>query len=699
MTTTPKPRKPRKKQWASEVARQAHSNTRRRLAREAAERESNRLARARDEINSAARRARDKEANRRMNMVSNGLTPRLRAVMNSWGINLPLSISAAHTIGAHTDFKSITVYHDYRLVPRQDNFFNTPADDITETIVSEEELRQIAAETRGLFYHEVGHNLFTVPFQVLLTAAWKEGFVAPPSILHAVGTEDDGTTPTTWGGTRYGQMQQAWNVLEDQRMEAALVEDSPHIASYLTVLVMRNIVSHSSGNGAGSWALAAGRYYLPEAVRSSARTLWDSTVWSASDVEDTIAAYMVATTASDMVKQVLRMHDILGDMSIRQADSHGQFARADKTSTENAQEKISQVGQQAQQSVPSKEQEQGQSSASESSSDSDSDDGQADGNSNDSDSNSTSNSSQASTGAGSGDDFDSDSDNYWNRRNAMSDLREALQDAVSDLKDDETLTDDVRSMNEAHATDSGAMPQWGNVSSSTNEETSSKAVAVVDDIERAFMLATEDCAPHWESGQRRGVLDVIRYSTRQPGDVEIFRNYTDDGDPGHDLAVSLFLDISGSMMGTGDELGAAAWAVKVACDRLGISCDVSLFNESGYRLWEENDSPEYIPTIGAGGGTDPTTAFNSVLYEEREQKTHLVLIMTDGAWNNDNIKVTNWKHSNVHSVLFFYDKYSRSKAMQPDHKLAALRGADEAYEVNDLIHIPQALESILISLV
>jgi hypothetical protein len=631
-------------------------------------------------------------------MVSNGMTPRLRAVMNSWGISLPLSISPAHSISAYTDFKSITVNYDHRLTSKK-NY----GDSVEDTVISDEELRQIAAETRGLFYHEVGHILFTVPFYGLLTAAWSEGYVVPSTIAQpaALDSED---TPLSWAGGNIGRLQMAWNLLEDQRMEAALVEESPHISSYLTVLVMRNMVSSANGGGPASWALAAGRYYLPDTVRASTRTLWESPVWTADDVEKTIVSYMVATTATDMVKAVLRMMDILGDMSVRQTDSHGSFERSSNAAsgTEETKQRIADTGQKTQQSIPAKSDstEPENSGQQGSGNDEQDDEGGQSGDQPQGLTEASSSSSSTSMSAGGGDDDQESYSSYEDKWKARNDIREALQDALEELKDDEAVSEDVQAMNEAHATDSGALPQWGQVSSSTDEEAASKALAIVDDIERAFLLATEDCAPHWETGQRRGVLDVLRYSTRQPGDVEVFRNYTDDGDPGHDLAVSLFLDISGSMMGTGDELGAAAWAVKAACDRLSISCDVSLFNENGYRLWEAQDSPEYIPYVGSGGGTDPTTAFNSILSEERPQKTHLVIVMTDGVWNHDGIKVSNWKHSNVYSVLFFYDRYSSdSKDLQPDNQLASKRGADEAYAIGDLLNIPQALENILISLV
>lgn len=690
-TSTPssKKRKPRAKKYASELSTKTARNVRRALVNEIAQHAAAEFDRARSELANAERREKNIERVRRTNMLSKGLVPRLRAAMNSWGIDLPISMHADSTISASTDFKSITVHHDRRLT-------RGLKDDEEMEPVSVEELRQIAAETRGLFYHEVGHNLFSVQLSDLLTEAWKNGYVVPEDCARISERHVDPVTasevPTRWATS--STFRTAWNCLEDQRMETALVEESPQIAAYLTIMALRHIVH---GDSPTAWALAAGRFFLPEQVRVAAKSMWSlsGSPVDADTVEQVVLRYITADDAVTMVQCCLSMLSILDRMNPN-ATGHDHW---EKVPTGEAKERIQNAAQKTQQAVAqrsnsdSPHQTTADAPGKKNDTESDSDESEtpandAAGNAEDGVTDPGENPSHGKNGAGS-----DSSEEVMPRWAAENQIRDSLSEALDALDEDENLDDDVAAINDAYASDDGALPMWKHVKTSTNEEVASKALSIVDDIERAFMLATEDCAPRWESGQRRGVLDVMRYSSRQPGDVEIFRNYSDSGDPAADLDVTLFLDISGSMDGTGDDLGAAAWAVKTACDRLGIGCDVALFNEGGYQLWGIEDRPYEIPTIGSAGGTNPSQAFDALLFEERSKKTHLVMVMTDGAWSNG-VVMNPWKKSNTHSVLFYYG-YGAAGAVP---SLAMSRGADEAFAINDLMDIPVTLENILSSI-
>jgi hypothetical protein len=684
--TTNNNKRPRKKMWANEVARQTHSNNRRRLAREASVRQSNELDRARNDLRNAATRLKSSETNRRANMISNGLTPRLRAVMNSWGWNVPISMSPSASVSAWTDFKKVVVYHDQRL--------NSVLYDEEGNVlpIDPSLLRQVAAETRGLFYHEVGHLMFTTPLPMLLNLSVQN--LDNPYIPLESNAE---MVVPMLGGTPHWKInsnfQHAWNVLEDQRMESALVEESPQIASYLTVLVVRNMI-HSNT----SWALLAGRTYLPDSVRQSSERLWSvsGSEYSPADIANVIERYCTAEDAPTMVECVEQMRVMLNGLSTPDSiDKHQRFTSAaqGENPSEGDLETLEKVGQSA--------------SANRNSSRNNSDDGQENseaqgeaGNqesAEDAERKPSGNESSPSNGSSAtGDDRDeSPVRTYEEREN----LRDALNEAVDNLSDDDTLTEDLASMNEAYNNDDGSLPKYEGTTQNMNDDLIQQASMVADDIERAFSLATQDCAPHWETGQRRGFLEPVRYMTRQPGDLEIFRGWADSGEPGHDLAVSLFLDVSGSMDGTGEELGAAAWAVKVACDRLNIECDVTLFDHGGYRLWgtEDRVGPEDVPFVDSRGGTDPTIAFQSILADEREKASHLVLVMTDGDWSDSNA-LLNCRHRNMHTAVFFLNRYNDCTEMSIDDRLLKRLGPDEAYQIGDLMQIPSAVEHMLVSL-
>jgi hypothetical protein len=146
--------------------------------------------------------------------------------------------------------------------------------------------------------------------------------------------------------------------------------------------------------------------------------------------------------------------------------------------------------------------------------------------------------------------------------------------------------------------------------------------------------ARAERAPSWQGNQRQGVVDVIRYKTRQPGDMEFFRQYADGGDM-HlpNMAVSLVLDGSGSMQPYNDDLATAAFGVKSACDVVGIPCTVTLFDTAPYLLWDKDDRPLEVPyDVIPCGGTDPKSTLDLLDDQMAGKDHHLVIIMTDGAW-------------------------------------------------------------------
>lgn len=760
-----KNRKPRQKKWASEIARQAHSNQRRKLAREGAERELNRLTAARRELKEATRRSMRAEQNKRTNMVHKGLSPRLAAVMNSWGINVPFSIKPADSIRAFTDFDSITVrYVDPAAASQRllnEDGFPVPLDP--------EDLRVAAAEVRAMFYHELGHVLFTVPFQDLMSiAAEMEGvdnFVAPHNIevagyvsgQYQHSTVASGGNPNGWAKPEYTRISpeawasgqrpiiqewdfpakyhRAWNILEDQRMEALVLDASPHIATYLSVLVLNHIVTASRSprteiNGR-AWPLVAGRKYLPTSLRRSVKQAWAVDVpngASANEVSAIVSDYCKATTAGEMLACIVRLVEAMGGMDLpNNVDEHGEmegrWKRAGKND-EKGRKSLADQGAQADErdddeedeeddsNAPSKDDryEDGNPRAGAGDDDSD-DDSEAEGGSGDdeADDDGDDEAEGGSKGSSDSDDEDSADDSDESGESAGSEAaeptfpeaaQEALDEVMDEITDSEESLEDLQAMNSAYHSDQGLLPASSFDRPNNDAEMVAKAHAIVDDVVQSFRVATEDCAPHWETGQRAGVLEPIRYLTRQPGDLEIFRRYADDGDPGTDIAVTVFLDISCSMQGSGSALGAAAWAVKTACGQLDVDCDVNLFDTEGYTLWGTDEEPTCVPEIASAGGTDPCPAFDATLYAERSKKHHVVIIMTDGEWSDDGYKwLKKNRVSNQHVMGFYYSPSRVGQKMSPNHGWANRIGAQEGYNIGDLMDIPRALEAMLVSLV
>jgi hypothetical protein len=277
------------------------------------------------------------------------------------------------------------------------------------------------------------------------------------------------------------------------------------------------------------------------------------------------------------------------------------------------------------------------------------------------------------------------------------DLDEALQDAEDERDSDPTLDGDVRSFNDALDNRvSDLDPLDTQVSADVLAAAAAQNLAT--ELEESFYASTMDKAPAWVEQQKRGVLNVMRYKTRQPGDTEFFRQWTEDDQPGFNISVSVLLDNSVSMGSFTEELAQAGYATKLACEKLGIPCTVVLWNTSAAVLWDANEKAEYLPVVVSTGGTNPIMALADLHNQRYEKMQHLVLIMTDGQWQGD---------CAAPGTLAAYGEDGRviiGIGFNPDLKVADSYaenmhryGSDESYGVTDLMQIPRLLEQALVA--
>jgi hypothetical protein len=449
-----------------------------------------------------------------------GMLPRLKAVMASYGMQLPVVATPCTTGpgGGRTDFETIWVEYDTRLVASKDNLLDLNL------------LRRLAGVTRGIFYHELGHCRFSVPLWDLDISGY--------------------TTP---GGIDSNKLRGAWNILEDQRMESAVVEESPHIATYFTGMVLELIATDE--RLASNYPLLCGRWYLPtELVEESRRRFvkkndpYTGGELLACQVSECIERYMVATTAKELADEVVCLEALLRntipldiDTSSRHSDPDSYYDPLGRTFegwNEVPTERLRRTAGEVKRAL-----------------------------------NKSATDLQDHRGGEAGEDGGT-----W------SGLGAAMQDLHQDWAADKSLTQDIAAINDALAA-GGDLSYFPHIGVMTDESMKGRARAFATEITEVFRIATADSAPSWVNQQRTGNLDVLRYITREPGNLEVFRHYQDYGDPGADLKVSVLLDVSSSMDESSEELGAAGWAVKTAGDELKIDTEVHLFNAKAHALY------------------------------------------------------------------------------------------------------------------
>ena len=259
----PKARRARKK-VTTDLGRQLLTRERQRLSREQA-------ALAEQQVAEAERRRKLQVGITTVkrpidNAVSRSIVKRFAAVLASEGVDVRIVATPSSKTSAWTDFEQIVI--NYR---------------------EHDDHRILAANMRGLAYHEGGHCRFTLPF---LDLADEAGITSPDVRLHT-----------------------AWNCLEDQRMETAVTSDSPRKAAYLTSMVMLDLVPNVN-TAAANWPLLIWRRFLPRNIRAGARKLFVLRHGAdgeriAKELERVTTNYVMATDAVTMWAAVVEYSDLL----------------------------------------------------------------------------------------------------------------------------------------------------------------------------------------------------------------------------------------------------------------------------------------------------------------------------------------------------------------------------------------------------
>jgi hypothetical protein len=566
---------------------------------------------------------------RKHNAVVTGMVPRIAGAIDSWvGHRVPLSVvHPAFSFSAATDFHAISI--------------NIPEQDVD---------LDFAADLRGLAYHEAGHILKSMPFPVLLNHVLPD---APPVQQRKFMDKVCGVPQDT--------MHHAWNCLEDQRMETAMTHESSNLGRYYNVIVLTHVLANMSPN---SYFLLHGRKHVDETVRQAA---WKMAVEThgapmVEEAEALIDQYMRTDDPFVMWDAVVRFGRIVKGLSgdfegsvdghnflpdNRDADDFDLDESADSDEEQDEADGGAQGGDEDEDAPGSK----GRGGDDEADDEDDDDEpGQA-GDVADRQAHGERDDEPDMQGAS-----NSVNDPDWTR-----DLvKRALEEAREERRLDQQIVRDLRAYNEALHDNRDSLPlERIPYTVDPDPDVTAQAVRLNRALRNLMEQARAQTAPAWQTGQRRGTLDVRAYITRQPGDVEFFRDYAEGGDM-HlpDMAVSVLLDGSGSMDHAAQALAIAAFGIKSACDVVNVPCTVTVYDTDAYLLWDESDTPLDVPyNIVPCGGTDPTRALDLIDLQKHGKKNHLVIIMTDGAWSggwHGTKSLAHYQSPDRDMVMFFY---------------------------------------------
>lgn len=214
-------------------------------------------------------------------------------------------------------------------------------------------------------------------------------------------------------------------------------------------------------------------------------------------------------------------------------------------------------------------------------------------------------------------------------------INEVINNAVADLSRDVTTMAKQLGIQLDLVGGNAETPQHANYN-----EVNAPADLVL--IQKAFAKELERLKakhdPAWEYETENGNLNVFRYLNND--DFEIcFDEWQEGRSDVTDIEAVILLDKSGSMSGVNaDEAYKSLWAIKKSLESVNARTSVVLFDMRSYLLYGADEKATHtIRDGGASGGTDPC---NSILYAkkvlaESQKKIKMLFMITDGAWDTE----------------------------------------------------------------
>lgn len=562
----------------------------------------------------------------RSQALAYGISNLASKVLASLNINIPMFLKQSHghsrRAGARTNFKSITLT------------VNTSHFDMKDR----ESVIDLMYMVKGLVYHEGGHNMWTLPFPKLQEQAKPSvgtpaHDVWPNEVVSSMGGV------TTFGDlilkyapelknvidndvrTNIWKLHEAWNILEDQRMETAMCITSPVMAKYFTNIVLNIVIND---NPQTVWPYIAGRTYLPRAIRQHLRDLAEEHSHSAiiPEMNDIIMRYRESNDVLEMYECVLLFAELLEIWHLstgrnNTVDGHtfdGEYALSDvkgitKLPTVPKPDKhtLEEPKSSSTIAIPSDEA---------------SGEGTAE----------VPEAPESNGGAPKDLENKKIGGNTAGAPNPApsNDFKEEIQKAKQDIQESVTENELLSFVSEVNeATTCSVKPDLSVV------QMNSKQIKATDEVTNGMRNVLEHLIvqnePNWVHYQEEGVLDPTAFVMRRPGDTDYWSGLNGVGATGHDLAVSILLDTSGSMMHETSNVSIAAIGIRKACDALGIPCTVTSFNDDVYMVAKADEDIEY-PCVRATGGTSVLNAFRALADQRYSKKNHLTVVLTDGEW-------------------------------------------------------------------
>lgn len=169
-----------------------------------------------------------------------------------------------------------------------------------------------------------------------------------------------------------------------------------------------------------------------------------------------------------------------------------------------------------------------------------------------------------------------------------------------------------------------------------NEAVDVNAIGAATSFARELQLLKAEYDPGWNKFQENGRLNVQRYALGCEVE-EAFDTWDMGRDDAIDIECVIALDISGSMSGNLRGAYQSMWAIKRALDKVSAATTVVTFGSTANLLYDSSErAGTKMKYTGTNGGTSPRDALEFSRYKLSQSKRaiKLFIAITDGYWDD-----------------------------------------------------------------
>lgn len=471
-------------------------------------------------------------------------------------------------------------------------------------------------------------------------------------LAHVMFSPRAGTSLVQWAMEHF--YAQAFNILEDQRIESLMTTKYPSTAPWLSASVLRWVLNDPNAVDLG-YMFVRGRRYLPGELRGLLRSRFVRPEFI-SDINRIIDAYRRLVFPSDytaaraliqefdtILRQLYVDHGSVPDPNGHSEHPHHQPDTGRPVPVKdqrNLRDKMTEPKQDEGKPSPSE-------ASDEDKEEGESEDAAGSGESESEESNENADEqSNRPNGSGRGDSSDDndpdskDNDDEEQRPGTgvggqsgdLREVRDAVEDMLSDLLSSDEVRKDIRQVQRQIriATGADVLPMTHYFEQEPLPEYSMMSHQLIQTLGRL----REAGDPGWHREEDYGRINVIRWAIdRDPHTA--FDRWDEGVNDICDIEAVIMLDSSGSMGCVAEQAFNAMWVLKRSFDAVEVSSTVIVFDHESNVLYKngEQASP-LVRTSFRGGGTDPVDGLNQAArIFASSNKTHKLLVaITDGQW-------------------------------------------------------------------